>query len=276
VEEISSEELTPTISCNALARIRTPQTFKIEGYIKKKKVIVLIDSGSTHNFIHYKLAKSLNCFIYPTPEFQVMIENGGTINCSGKFHKINLTMGEYVMNSPMISIPMGGADIILGVQWLQSLGIVDFNFQELFMKFSLEGKEIELRDITGKPSKVIISNGMKKLLKNGHQGVIVQLSSLDVQTSKPSIPIDLQGIIDKHSKVFEDIPRGLPPTRDHDHAIHLILGSVPPNIKPYRYPYAQKSEIEHTVEEMLKAGIFIPSQSSYFAPVVMVLKKEGS
>jgi hypothetical protein len=45
-----------------------------------------------------------------------------------------------------------------------------FNFQELFMKFSLEGKEIELRGITGKPGKVIISNGMTKLLKKGHQG----------------------------------------------------------------------------------------------------------
>ena len=38
------EEITPTISCNALAGITTPQTLKIEGYIKKKKVIVLIYS----------------------------------------------------------------------------------------------------------------------------------------------------------------------------------------------------------------------------------------
>jgi hypothetical protein len=53
-----------------------------------------------------------------------------------------------------------------------------FNFQELFMKFSLEGKEIELRGITGKSSKVISSNGMTKLLKKGHQGIIAQLCSL--------------------------------------------------------------------------------------------------
>ena len=37
VESISFEELNPTISCNALDRISTPQTLKIEGYIKKKK-----------------------------------------------------------------------------------------------------------------------------------------------------------------------------------------------------------------------------------------------
>jgi hypothetical protein len=48
-----------------------------------------------------------------------MIENGRNINCLGKFHKININMGEYAMNIPMISIPMGGVDVVLGVQWLQ-------------------------------------------------------------------------------------------------------------------------------------------------------------
>ena len=101
---------------------------------------MLIDYGSTHNFIHCKLAKVLNLFVYLAPEFQVMIANGGTINCSGKCHNINLDTGEYVLNSPMISIPMGGVDVVLGVQWLQSLGTMAFNFQKLFMKFSWEGK----------------------------------------------------------------------------------------------------------------------------------------
>jgi hypothetical protein len=84
-------------------------------------------------------------------------------------------MGEYVMNSPMTSIPMGGANVVLGIQWLQSLGTMAFNFQELFMKFSFEGKEIDLRGITRKPSKVISSNDMTKLLKKGHQGIIAKL-----------------------------------------------------------------------------------------------------
>ena len=131
-----------TISCNALARITTPQTLNIEGFIKNKKVIVLIDSGSTHNFIHSKVAKELNYFLYPTPECQGMVANGGTINFSGKFHNIKLTMGEYVLNSLMLSIPMGDVDVVLRVQWLQSLGTVAFNFQELFLKFFSEGNEV--------------------------------------------------------------------------------------------------------------------------------------
>ena len=120
--------MSPTISCNALAGIITPQTLNIEGNIKKKKVIVLIDSGSTHNFIHCKVAKDLNCFLYLAPECQVMVANGGPINFLGKCHNIKLAMGEYVLNSPMLSIPMGGVDVVLGVQWLQYLGMVAFNF----------------------------------------------------------------------------------------------------------------------------------------------------
>ena len=81
------------------------------------------------------------------------------------FHNIELSMGEYVLNSPILSIPMGGVDVILGVQWLQSLGTVSFNFQEVFLKIFSEGKEIKLQGITGNPGKIISSNFMKNLLK---------------------------------------------------------------------------------------------------------------
>ena len=69
-----------------------------------------------------------------------MVANGGTINFSRKCNNIKLTMGEYVFNSPMLSIPMGGVDVVLGVQWIQSLGTIDFNLQELILKFFLGRK----------------------------------------------------------------------------------------------------------------------------------------
>ena len=81
--------------------------------------------------------------------------------------------------------------------------------------------------------------------------------------------------MENHSKVFET-PKGLPHIRDHDHAIHLILGSVPSNIRPCRYPYVQKREIEHMIAKMLEVGIIQPSQNSFYALVVSVHKKDGS
>ena len=73
-----------------------------------------------------------------------------------------------------------------------------------------------------------------------------------------------------------ETPKGIPPINDHVHAIHLIPVSVLPNIRPYRYPYVQKSEIERMIIEMLEAGIIQPSQSSFSTPIVLVHKKDGS
>jgi hypothetical protein len=82
--------------------------------------------------------------------------------------------------------------------------------------------------------------------------------------------------LDKYPKVFE-VPTTLPPSKgEHDHSIPLLLGNQPPNSRPYRYPFAQKNEIEKMVQELLKAGVIRHSTSPYSSPVVMVLKKEGT
>jgi len=71
-----------------------------------------------------------------------MITDVGTIKFSRKCHSVNLNVGDCVLDSPMIVIQMGGVDPVLGVQWLQSLGPMALMFQDIFMRFSLDGKEI--------------------------------------------------------------------------------------------------------------------------------------
>jgi len=117
---------------------------------------------------------------------------------------------------------------------------------------------------------------MKKLLKKGHHVVVAQLCSLDVKTSILFSLVDLQNVINNHSKLCRDISKGLPPTLDHDHDIHLQVGSVSQNISPYKYQYAHKSELEHLIQEILEANIIHPNQSVFSSLVVMVTKKEGS
>jgi hypothetical protein len=53
-------------------------------------------------------------------------------------------MGEYLLDTPMISIEMGGVDVVLKVHLLQSLGTLALNFQYSFMISSSKGKEIEV------------------------------------------------------------------------------------------------------------------------------------
>jgi hypothetical protein len=53
-------EFEPLILLHALTSFSTPQTLKLIGYIKHRKVIILVDSGSTHNFIPCHLAQEVN------------------------------------------------------------------------------------------------------------------------------------------------------------------------------------------------------------------------
>jgi len=46
-------------------------------------------------------------------------------------------------------------------------------------------------------------------------------------------------------------------------------------VNPYRYPFAQKNEIEKIIKELLESGVINPSISPYSSPVDMVLKKDG-
>jgi hypothetical protein len=49
-------DVEPLISLHAITGFSPPQTLKLIGYIKNMKVIILVDSGNTHNFIHHHLS----------------------------------------------------------------------------------------------------------------------------------------------------------------------------------------------------------------------------
>jgi hypothetical protein len=85
---------------------------------------------------------------------------------------------------------------------------------------------------------------------------------------------DLVPILHKFAFVFED-PQGLPPSRECDHAIPLVEGDQPSNIKPYRYPPMLKDEIEKQIIDMLWQGV-IQKITSPFASLVLLVKKKDN
>jgi hypothetical protein len=232
-------EVEPVISLNALTGFSSPQTLKLIGYIKHRKVIILVDSGSTHNFIHRRIAQETHCYIHAVNNFQIMIANGGSMKCGGRCENVHLQIGEYHLKSHMFAIDMGSCDIVLGADWIRMLGPILMDFKELTMQFDQEGHQYKFQGITTSSLEIISSHRMENLLKKGHSGVIAQLHAIQA-TKTPSVPQDLQAILSKHQVVFST-PQGLPPSRGvHDHSIPLVPESLPPNIRLYRHPFSQK------------------------------------
>jgi hypothetical protein len=141
-------EVEPLISLDALISFSAPQTLKLIGYNKNQKVIILVDSGNTHNFIHRHISQEVNFYIHPVNNFQIMIANVGSMKCGGRCENVCLQIGQYHLKSHMFVIDMGGCDIVLGVEWLCTLSSITIDFHKLTMQFQQEGKQHQFQGIT--------------------------------------------------------------------------------------------------------------------------------
>jgi hypothetical protein len=85
----------------------------------------------------------------------------------------------------------------------------------------------------------------------------------------------LEDLLLHFNNLFAD-PTGLPPVRPRCHQINLLPGTLPVAVRPYRYAYVQKAELESQCAAMLRQGVIRPSTSSFSTPVILVKKVDGS
>lgn len=69
------------ISFNALAGTSAAETLRLFGTVARSKVTILIDGGSTHNFIHARMAKFLGLPTAKAQALKVMVGDGAVLAC---------------------------------------------------------------------------------------------------------------------------------------------------------------------------------------------------
>lgn len=140
------------------------------------------------------------------------------------------------------------------------------------MEFMWQQKSRKLQGLVSTPIQTTFVNG---LLKEFHQRKsIFAVINMLVQ-DQGVINKEMQAILDQYKDIFEE-PTNLPPPREVEHTIPLREGTKAINVRPYRYAYFQKSEIEQQVQEMLKSSIIRPSTSPFSSPILLVKKKDGT
>lgn len=145
------------------------------------------------------------------------------------------------------------------------------------MNFTHRGSDITLQGLTLKTQTCasISVPQLNSLLERHDVEHIVKLCSPTSEpTHTPTTPV-IQQLIREFSSLFAE-PKNLPPHRAWDHCIQLLPGTLPVQVRPYRYTPEQKNEIEAQVKEMLQAGLIQPSASPFSSPVLLVRKKDGT
>ena len=93
---------------------QTLQTMKVEGLLNGHSIKIVLDSGSTHNFVDSKILKQWGYQAQTTRPFEVMIVDGGKVRSSGCCKAISLSLGGYECSVDLYSLPLGGCDVVLG------------------------------------------------------------------------------------------------------------------------------------------------------------------
>jgi hypothetical protein len=96
------------------------------------------------------------------------------------------------------------------------------------------------------------------------------LNQLDVSQG-PMVPV-----VNEFPDVFPKELPSMPPNRDIEFMIDLMSGTAPIYMSPYRMATLQLAELKEHIMELLEKGFFCPSPSPWGAPVIFVLKKNGT
>ena len=113
-------------------------------------------------------------------------------------------------------------------------------------------------------------------LSQGHRVSSVDLS-IAIQVESDRLDSCRRRALSTFKDVFpDDLPSGLPPSREVDHKIELVAGATPQSRPTFRLSASELAELKSQLEGLVKAGFVQPSKSPYGAPVLFVKKKDGT
>jgi hypothetical protein len=83
-------------------------------------------------------------------------------------------------------------------------------------------------------------------------------------------------VVNEFPDVFpKDLP-GMPPDRDIKYVIELKPGTAPIYKTPFKMTTPELAELKEHIKELVENGFIHPSSSAWGAPMIFVLKKDGT
>ncbi|KAJ3688355.1 hypothetical protein LUZ61_017519 [Rhynchospora tenuis] len=253
-------------------------TLRFKGLLDQIPICVLIDTGSTHSFINPSLIDSHKWQVVTTDPLHVRIANGAAMTTSTKCEGLLFTLQNHELSGNVRLLNIQGYDLILGMDWLSlhSPMTIDWAAGQLQL---CKGDKKLVFTVQNEVAEVHLCKEAPCPITEGKKGNLMMLAHIYTidEGAHQSIPIPdlLQPVLAKFAQVFQE-PTGLPPVRSIDHQIPLIDATKTISIRPYRYSYFQKMEIDKIIEELVSNSFIRPSTSPYSSPILLVRKKDNS
>lgn len=149
-----------------LTSVQQEGSFRMRGVVAGQRVITLLDTGATHNFIDSRLVERCGIQTEQFEGLRVRVVDGFVLKCDRKITKLPLKINNYDFKTNFYVVNMGDTDLVLGMTWLHDVGEFTLNLREMEMRFQLDGKTHILKAIQDSEFKMMSCRRMESLLRH--------------------------------------------------------------------------------------------------------------
>nr|GEU32429.1 hypothetical protein [Tanacetum cinerariifolium] len=140
------------------------------------------------------------------------------------------------------------------------------------MPIELRSFDVTIGDRSGTRLNIISCVKTQKYIKRGCCTFLAHIMEKTLEEKRlEDVPI----VCDFPEVFLEDLA-GLPPPRQVEFQIEMVLGAAPVARAPYRLTPSEMQELSNQLQELTDKGFILPSSSPWGAPVLFVNKKDGS
>lgn len=111
--------------------------------IHNQRISILMDSGFTHNFMQTNVAKRLRLAMEPIPTFLVSTESGQNLTWNKMCKNVPVFIQGDLITIDLFLLKLEGANLVLSSQWMERLGDIPINLQDLSFAFVIDDKNIK-------------------------------------------------------------------------------------------------------------------------------------
>jgi hypothetical protein len=197
---------------------------EVEGKIINQPVAILIDSGEIHCYIDHKIVDILHLEKSKLgKEILVQLATGTKRRIHDMVRSCSISLNDMNNIIDLNIIPLGSYDILIGMDWLEKHHVVLDCHNKTFTCLDGNGKQSIVKRVP-KPISIrdISTLQLKICFRKGYQLYAAHVEE-PANTKGPSL--DNFSILQEFEDVFQEIS-GLPPRREIDFSIELVLGAA--------------------------------------------------
>ena len=95
------------VSLNSVVGLTAPRTMKLLGSILGHEVVVLIDSGASHNFLSSEVVAKLGLPLSPTSAYGIQMGSGQAIRSEGVCRDVVLQLQPLMITADFLPLQLG-------------------------------------------------------------------------------------------------------------------------------------------------------------------------